>query len=120
MYNNIVQFLLLVMCFILCVYFHVQNKPIKVKGLISRLKDCRVKYKDPSEKMTDKQFILVDDNGTVYTNTHPAVHTLAHTHTCACNIETDMAYYLHNHVYSGEFPNFQTPLCNGKLSKNKG
>ena len=113
MYNNIVQFLLLVMCFILCVYFHVQNKPIKVKGLISRLKDCRVKYKDPSEKMTDKQFILVDDNGTVYTNTHPAVHTLAHTHTCACNIETDMAYHRILMYTRVNFPIFKLPYVMG-------
>ena len=34
---------------------------MKVKGFVSKLKDCRVKYKDPSEKMKDKQFILVDD-----------------------------------------------------------
>ena len=34
---------------------------MKVKGFVSKLKDCRVKYKDPSEKMQDKQFILVDD-----------------------------------------------------------
>ena len=40
-----------------------QSKP-KLKGFISRLRDCRVKYKDPSEKMNDKQFILVDDEGT--------------------------------------------------------
>ena len=36
---------------------------MKVKGFISKLKDCQVKYKDPSEKMKDKQFILVDDKG---------------------------------------------------------
>ena len=43
----------------------IQNKAVKLKGFISRLKDCRVKYKDPSEKMNDKQFILVDDDGTL-------------------------------------------------------
>lgn len=45
--------------------YNVQNKAVKLKGFISRLKDCRVKYKDPSEKMNDKQFILVDDDGTL-------------------------------------------------------
>ena len=36
---------------------------VSLKGFISKLKDCRVKYKDPSEKMKDKQFIPVDDKG---------------------------------------------------------
>ena len=58
---------------------YMQNKAIKVKGFISRLKDCRVKYKDPSEKTNDKQFILVDDDGTYRTCTHSHTHT--HTHT---------------------------------------
>ena len=62
----------LVFMLVMFVFFYVQSKP-KLKGFISKLKDCRVKYKDPSEKLNDKQFILVDDNGNV-------LHTHTHTH----------------------------------------
>ena len=38
-----------------------QSKPQKVKGL--KLGDCRVKYKDPLDRISDKQFIITDHLG---------------------------------------------------------
>ena len=38
-----------------------QSKPQKVKGL--KLGDCRVKYKDPLDRISDKQFIITDRLG---------------------------------------------------------
>ena len=34
-----------------------------MKGVL--LKNCRVKHRDPTEKMSDKQFMLLDDKGTI-------------------------------------------------------
>lgn len=39
-----------------------QSKP---KATIVELKSCQLKHRDPSEKLTDEQFIINDDNGSL-------------------------------------------------------
>ena len=76
-----------------------------MKGFISRLKDCRVKYKDPSEKMNDKQFILVDDDGTLDTpHVLRHMHVYMYTHVILKVMYKSCVIYSHN-KYSDEFPN---------------
>ena len=54
-----------------------QSKPQKVKGL--KLGDCRVKYKDPLDRISDKQFIITDRLGEG-TTTRPPTYQLLPPH----------------------------------------
>ena len=51
-----------------------QSKPQKVKGL--KLGDCRVKYKDPLNRISDKQFIITDRLGEGTTMRPPTYESL--------------------------------------------
>ncbi len=41
-----------------------QSKPPKAVRVM--LNECRLKHRDPSEKLTDEQFIINDDDGKIY------------------------------------------------------